>query len=722
MSSMNPPGSLYSPTHPYDSSYKYEEPLDPQIPRGYPEQFGHLPQSVPQHPGPPPRRESQISQGGQSRSGDPGPKQRLRKACDSCSVRKVKCDESGPPCKSCAALDIPCTFERPSRRRGPPNRHAEAIKRQKLENGASAQQPNDSPTHDAAYSLAALSLPATLSAESICDLQSIEVLIDDYFLYIHPLIPLPHEPTFRAAFANRQDKTDRSFLSLIASMLETLVASFPRRARRLFTSEQSIAQFPNAGALIDRCHQVFVEARGLGYLDRPATLYDAVSSYLAGLASAYVYDIRRMRLYFGECVMMLRTLGIHRPDIHAPVGSAAGADAAAERRTPANYVYQESSRRLFWLMFVSAMSGRQLDDPEADILMPPIAYVELLPPLPQEVDDEYITEEAIYQQPPDQVSEMVGFNLNAKVFRAFHTLAALETAFGTDTVYDWERQKQVIKRALVNVKAATADAPKELQLQPINEFGEWPPISYEASAYSIQDPNLGPGSLAYPSSRRGSLVLPFPKQSVQYEIQKANIYATQLATRSYLVERYWNLVELHERNQTTPHSGERVQSVSSQSSPTGGDTKFISNLGRSPSDTTMDASEQSMAVEREDIIRNLALLLRSINQVNMEPNGLSFCNKIRQIASTLLETKRARMSVMPTLDSESVNNYLYQFLEILAKLNRLGPSRLRPDEASTEYGAVKTAEEIEDEELVHWASLKEHQERFVRSEEILIGA
>jgi hypothetical protein len=115
---------------------------------------------------------------------------------------------------------------------------------------------------------------------------------------------------------------------------------------------------------------------------------------------------------------------------------------------------------------------------------------------------------------------------------------------------------------------------------------------------------------------------------VQYEIQKANIYATQLATRSYLVERYWNLVELHERTQTTPHSGERLPSISTHSSPTGGDTKFISTLGRTPSDTTMDASEQSMAVEREDIIRDLALLLRSINQVNMEPNGLSFVSLI----------------------------------------------------------------------------------------------
>jgi hypothetical protein len=30
-------------------------------------------------------------------------------------------------------------------------------------------------------------------------------------------------------------------------------------------------------------------------------------------------------------------------------------------------------------------------------------------------------------------------------------------------------------------------------------------------------------------------------------------------------------------------------------------------------------------------------------------------------------------------------------------------------------GLLRTPEDIEEEELVHWASLKEHQERFVRT-------
>ena len=85
---------------------------------------------------------------------------------------------------------------------------------------------------------------------------------------------------------------------------------------------------------------------------------------------------------------------------------------------------------------------------------------------------------------------------------------------------------------------------------------------------------------------------------------------------------------------------------------------------------------------------------------------------------------------MPSLDSESVNVYLTGFLDIIIRLERLGPSRIKgtmngmPPNESYEGGGghggaveeIKTAEEIEEEELVHWASLKEHQEKFAREQ------
>ncbi|GKT82215.1 Zn(II)2Cys6 transcription factor [Colletotrichum tofieldiae] len=65
---------------------------------------------------------------------------RLRRACDMCSQRKVKCDESGPPCRPCSELNVDCTFNRQLKRRGPPNKHAEAARaarRQRIEPGMS---------------------------------------------------------------------------------------------------------------------------------------------------------------------------------------------------------------------------------------------------------------------------------------------------------------------------------------------------------------------------------------------------------------------------------------------------------------------------------------------------------------------------------------------------------------------------------------------------------
>lgn len=472
-----------------------------------------------------------------------------------------------------------------------------------------------------------------LSAESICDLPTLTTLLDDYFIYIHPLIPLPHEPTFRRAFEAREDRTNHKFLALIASMIECLVASFPRRPRQLFITEPAKSQFPNAAALIDRCHQVFVEARGLGYMDRQMSLYDGIASYLSGLAAGYVLDVPRMRLYLGECTIITRELQFHRPEIHRPAPVTPGGSYGPvdmPRLSTIDYIYQECGRRLFWLLFVGAMSARQLDDAEGDLLIPPVSHAEMLPPLPVEVDDEYITEAQIFPQPRGVVSEMVGFNLNVKVFRAFHFLAALEMAFGANNIYDWDRQRQIIRRALQNVKDATRDAPKELQLNPDNGFGAWPPTQADISAYShlFNDRDGVEGQTSpTPGSARGSVVaMPHSKRAIQFEIQKANIYATQLSSRSYLVERFWNLYEIVDRDKLNFASDKSVTS----SSPTAGivttgmEHSYRQIAGRTPSDSMMDAGEQVMAVEREDIVRDMALLLKSINQVNMEPNGMSF--------------------------------------------------------------------------------------------------
>jgi len=101
---------------------------------------------------------------------------------------------------------------------------------------------------------------------------------------------------------------------------------------------------------------------------------------------------------------------------------------------------------------------------------------------------------------------------------------------------------------------------------------------------------------------------------------------------------------------------------------------------------------------------------------------------------------------MPTLDNDEVQEYLRGFIDILTKLERIGTSLMRGGDpawspqtngadqyqggmqgqqmpqgqgqlAGISAYAGRSQEEIEEEELVQWASLKEHQERFVMKHE-----
>jgi hypothetical protein len=280
----------------------------------------------------------------------------------------TQCDESGPPCRACAALDVQCTFERPSRRRGPPNKHAEAAKkRQRLDspNRLSSLSSPTSPSNVAA-TLASFSAQAVVSgfnapagAESIgIPLSILQLLVEDFFTYIHPLAPFPHEPSFRCSFRDREDLRNPSFLALLSSMVGVLAASFPRKPRLHLKSQGLEKLFPSSISLVSHCHKVAVEARGPGYLDKELTVYDAVTSYFLGLAAAYTFQWKQARIYFGETLTIARVIGVHRQQDQGfalgSVPAAFGADPRAfePQIQPVDYIKQEVGRRIFWIMLV----------------------------------------------------------------------------------------------------------------------------------------------------------------------------------------------------------------------------------------------------------------------------------------------------------------------------------------------------------------------------------
>ncbi|KAI1744975.1 hypothetical protein F4680DRAFT_403909 [Xylaria scruposa] len=595
---------------------------------------------------------------------------RLRRACDMCSQRKVKCDESGPPCKPCSDLQVECTFRREMKRRGPPNKHAEAARAAKR-----SQVDNTSPIpHDAAEALVSVATadgPLALDAEAIAPWPVLQLLVDDFFTYIHPLMPFPHEPSFRQAFARRADRTNREFLALLASMIGVLVASFPRSARAHLKAQHSAGLFPTAVTMIDHCRSIALEARGPMFMAKQdMSVDDAAASYFLGLAAGYTLQWKPCRRFLAETMSFCRELGTHRPrDLSGLAGSipdlASALNAAASK--PVDHIKDQIGKRIFWVMVAGIRSMSQLGASINELPLPPPTTQEPYPEQPAEVDDEYIFSDQILPQPEGTISLITGFNRNIRIYMTMNELIGVEMCYGIN-FFDWSAQKNIISNGLVSAKQAIEDLPPQLQIVKV-EPDQNDPAELDQAGLKYCPP-------AFPEAQpendvRRALAEPVRRRQLQSEIQKANIHASQLATRSYFVERYLNLRDAHPEN---------TQEV-----------KYD--------------RDEMVAEERELIVQDLLAVLTSISQRNLEPNGQSMINKIRQVASTLVQAASERKGPVAIKAEE----YLHRFIEILVKLERSGAAAVIGVATDT------MGPQDEEEELRNWASLRECQLQFISS-------
>lgn len=393
--------------------------------------------------------------------------------------------------------------------------------------------------------------------------------------------------------------------------------------------------FPNHMSLVLRCQKVATTARGAAYLESEnLSVYDAATSYFLALAGFYSFRWRPGRLYLGECLTIIRTLGLHKSrdqDYHQTAGNFTSISAHVKDNDAPQFdnITTEIGRRIFWTVFVNLKSMQQLGAASGEHVIPPPTSTDPYPPLPHEVDDFCIYPKHTERQPLGLVPSITGFNANVRVYCSYNALATMELAWGIDAVVDWERQKKVLYESLRRCKDSIDQLPPGLTVDgnssrpgPTHYPG---PTNYPHMGMS-KDPAA---SLMNATLQADNQQDPAQRRSMQREIQKANIYASALSTRSYIVEKYWNLCEAHERARSPKPS-----SPGSGVTATGLDGLMSHQPTSNP-----NMVEQEMRQERDGIVRDLLVVLGNIDVVNMEPNADSFVSVLNSCHNSVLLTR-----------------------------------------------------------------------------------
>lgn len=226
-----------------------------------------------------------------------------------------------------------------------------------------------------------------------------------------------------------------------------------------------------------------------------------------------------------------------------------------------------------------------------------------------EVDDACIFPNEIVPQSIGVVPEITGFNVNVRIYLSYSSLSTAEMAFGIDELFDWDRQQRLLGECLDRCRHTLDNIPDVLKVHQKDSqngrFGQrrqpyYPPMP---EYFNMRDPALNFDGHESHEARRES----------QYEIQKANIYASHLSIRSYIVEKYFSLLDKSNNTKTQ---------LALQNSP----DMYASGLDRLVSTSEVDAEEleKRMSEEREQVVKDLLVVLGSIDMVNMEPSGDSF--------------------------------------------------------------------------------------------------
>lgn len=264
----------------------------------------------------------------------------VKRACDACHRRKVKCDGINP-CRNCSSAQLSCTYHAIPQKKGPKGSRAKVIselretQRQTTLSSKVASRLNGLSTAPCAPTLAPT--PGLLTTEMIKE------CTEFFFNNMYPTLPILHRGRLeqQALYADQNVDTYCLLTSLCAFMMIQPGMTIPGDPMGL--ESMPGANLVSGNVLLEETLRV---RKGYDHLETP-TMNSLVTSFFL-FGCYFGLDLHNKAwFHLREATTLVHILGLQKEETYQQF------DAAESSRR----------RRLYWLLFVTERYDRQLFRP-----------------------------------------------------------------------------------------------------------------------------------------------------------------------------------------------------------------------------------------------------------------------------------------------------------------------------------------------------------------------
>ncbi|KAL2837703.1 hypothetical protein BJY01DRAFT_251328 [Aspergillus pseudoustus] len=506
------------------------------------------------------------------------PRIHVSRACDACRDRKMRCrpvildgdsvaspiasssparPRQLPTCRACLQREVPCTYQRPVAKRGPlPKRARTSPSSISLRvSGGSAQNLSTNETElqwplsqdaygnhgypqhastsvDAPHSSQFRSTPGTLGELNpleilqtyrgdtsllycLCSASTWDLVNQDYLDYVYPLIPAVHIPTFLSSLEAHRILPNGPFACLQVSIFAIVTALLPSRFEHYKAVDPTLGHnrsITDKVQAVFRAHEIFDLIKGPELQDEPS-LTSWATMYFFGASYACINFPHRSVLFRSYTYAIMLSLNLHL--VKSYVGL--------------NYIEDQLRKKAVW-MTLTGLIHSQVFGTMPDLWNSGMARRMRTDQLfPLQVDDEYISETEVKEQPPGVVSLTAGFLAEKRILLELIDL-------------DYEHTPESPLTGNVEPDTETRDSQYARQTSSTTVTAAVLLDRIRRLKYSLDD--FAPSRVAVSPDQSSTLPSEVGRTVSEevIEMQRVNVYVTNYWAQNYLIERLLSLV------------------------------------------------------------------------------------------------------------------------------------------------------------------------------------